>query len=108
MPGAGAFAASALLRNGEVLVAGGLSAGDAPTASATVYDPATGRWSAVSSMSTPRVGAVAVVLADGDVLVAGGVDSGGTPLNSAELFDTATDAWSAVAPMPLLSKVTHR
>jgi hypothetical protein len=100
MPGAGAFAASALLRNGEVLVAGGLSAGDAPTASATVYDPATGRWSAVSSMSTPRVGAVAVVLADGDVLVAGGVDSGGTPLNSAELFDTATDAWSAVAPMP--------
>jgi hypothetical protein len=100
MPGAGAFAASALLRNGEVLVAGGLDAGDAPTASAAVYDPATGQWSAAAAMSTPRVGAVAVVLASGDVLVAGGVDGSGAPLSSAELFDPTTDSWSAAAPMP--------
>ena len=43
-----------LLPNGKVLVAGG-SAADSSLASAELYDPATGTWSATGSMATARV-----------------------------------------------------
>jgi hypothetical protein len=100
LPEAQAYAASALLDNGEVLVAGGLGVDGLPTTSAAVYDPATGAWSPASPMSIPRIGASAVVLNGGDVLVAGGLGTGGTPLDSAEIFDPGSDSWTTVAPLP--------
>src|SRR5438309_1874432 len=43
-----------LLRNGKVLIAGGVNA-SAVLASAELYDPATGAFSATGSMTAPRV-----------------------------------------------------
>jgi len=94
-----------LLSNGKVLVAGGsnYSKGSfGPIASAELYDPATGSWSATGSLATARVGHTATLLPNGKVLVAGGRTSLFTldgPLASAELYDPATGSWSATGSL---------
>ena len=60
-----------LLANGKVLVAGGLNY-SGTLASAELYDPATGTWTATGSMTNPRLYYTATLLANGKVLVAGG------------------------------------
>jgi N-acetylneuraminic acid mutarotase len=95
-----------LLPNGKVLVTGGawsfqdghlLNA--VALASAEVYDPATGTWSATGSMSVPRRGHTATLLPDGKVLVTGGGNFSGPLLASAEVYDPATGTWSATGSM---------
>jgi hypothetical protein len=77
-----------LLPNGEVLVAGGWVGPDISTAlaSAELFDPATGTWTATASLNTARYGHSATLLANGQVLAAGGEGSAGY-LTSAELYD---------------------
>jgi N-acetylneuraminic acid mutarotase len=92
-----------LLNNGTVLVAGGYTGGSvspyAPTASVELFDPRSGSWTAIASMSTPRSEHTATLLLDGTVLVAGGdVGNGATPA-SAEVYDPANGSWTAVGPM---------
>ena len=96
MPAPRAFHTATLLKNGRVLVAGGLSAAG-QLASAALYDPAANTWTAAASMLQARNGHSATLLADGRVLVAGGY--GGSYLNSAEIYDPATDTWGAVPTM---------
>jgi WD40 repeat protein len=90
-----------LLLNGKVLVAGGYdpSFGDtvAMVATAELYDPATGSWTATGPMLEGRYAHTATLLADGRVLVAGGFNAG--LLASAELYDPATGTWSATGSM---------
>ncbi len=95
-----------LLPNGKVLVVGGVSEaanGDYyAAASAEVYDPATGTWSATGSMSQARRFHTMTLLPNGKVLVTGG--SSLTPTQyiyfaSAELYDPATGTWSATGSM---------
>jgi hypothetical protein len=69
-----------LLANGQVLVAGGPS-----SATAELYDPASGTWSLVASMNDERASYTATFLPDGHVLAVGG--SNGNVLASAELYD---------------------
>jgi Galactose oxidase, central domain/Kelch motif len=89
-----------LLANGTMLVAGGQGATNAAVASAELYDPETGIWSATGSMHTARQNHTATLLESEQVLVAGGEDSvAGNPLASAELYDAATGSWSATASM---------
>src|SRR5213076_2153914 len=96
-----------LLPNGKVLVAGG---GDINgiRASAELYDPASGTWSATGSLATARSGHTATLLPNGKVLVAGGYVSVGDPYGefftitffaSAELFDPASGTWRATGSL---------
>src|SRR5947207_475805 len=71
-----------LLPNGKVLVAGGF--GTSILASAELYDPASGTWSATGNLITGRSGHTATLLPSGKVLIAGGGD-GNSILASAEL-----------------------
>ena len=61
-----------LLYNGRVLVVGGLGADEATVATAELYHPTTGAWSATGSMGTARSGHTATRLLNGKVLVTGG------------------------------------
>lgn len=79
-----------LLADGKVLVAGGhvsSEAGDVPTASAEIYDPAVGGWTPACPLRFARSRHTATLLPGGKVLVAGGWS--GTAQGSAEMFDPA-------------------
>jgi N-acetylneuraminic acid mutarotase len=82
------------LLDGRVLVAGG------STASAQLYDAASGTFSVTGSLSVVRRDATATLLVDGDVLVAGGCcRGGGGQLSSAELYDPSTGHWALTGSM---------
>jgi WD40 repeat protein len=91
-----------LLPNGKVLVAGGISydaTGSTILASAELYDPATGVFTATGSMTTPRDGNTVTLLPNGKVLVAGGSDVANNIFASAELYDPATGIFTATGSM---------
>ena len=84
-----------LLSDGRVLVAGGyyVYPGTFYLASAEVYDPASGTWTATGSLGIARSNCSSTLLPSGNVLVAGGY--GGTSvLDSAELYDPGIAATS--------------
>ena len=90
---------STVLKDGRVLVAGGTGASAQALATAELYDPATGKWTAVPSMNTARArGHRATLLSSGKVLVTGGWGSSTStyPLSEAEIFDPATLKWTAL------------
>jgi N-acetylneuraminic acid mutarotase len=77
-----------LLANGNVLVSGGNKktlTQQTPLASAELYNPATGTWTATGSMSNARAGHTSTVLHNGNVVNAGGSDAV-NELDSAELY----------------------
>ncbi len=95
-----------LLPNGKVLVAGGFGfSGFTETlATAELYDPSTGAFTATGNMTTPRAWHSATLLPDGRVLIAGGVREapGSFPflsLASAELYDPSTGVFTATGDM---------
>ena len=81
-----------LLPNGKVLVAAG-NDDTVDLASAELYDPASGTWTATGSLATARSGHTATLLPNGKVLVAGGFDRT-VDLASAELYDPASGTWT--------------
>ncbi|NPD23630.1 Kelch repeat-containing protein [Corallococcus exiguus] len=91
-----------LLPSGEVLVVGGLvgkANGGSPTATAELYNPATGTWRATASLPVSRRLHAAALLASGKVLVTGGTSSDFIPLGTTELYDPATGTWSATGSL---------
>jgi N-acetylneuraminic acid mutarotase len=93
--------ASTVLPNGRVLVAGGWGSTERfgpKLASAELYDPVTGTWTATGSMSATRHGHSATLLPSGMVLVAGGYDV--DRLASTELYDPVTGIWTASGRLP--------
>jgi hypothetical protein len=86
-----------LLPSGKVLVAAG-SYGGTFLASAELYDPASGTWSATGDLNIARYRHTATLLPNDKVLVAGG--SGGTgSLDSAELYDPASGIWTSTGSL---------
>jgi large repetitive protein len=86
-----------LLSDGRVLVAGGQAscqAGCQGSASAELWDPATGKFSPTGSMTVGREYQTATLLRDGRVLLAGG-----SGLASAELFDPSLGQFSPTGSM---------
>jgi len=86
-----------LLPNGKVLVTGGSSIilGLGGLASAELYDPVTGVFTATGSMAAARVQHAATLLPNGKLLVTGGV----TLTLTAELYDPATGLFTATGSM---------
>lgn len=96
-----------LLPNGDVLTMGGCINSDclgSTTASAEIYNPATGNWTATGSMLKGRAEFIAVLLSNGDVLVAGGCTSYGANgclavTTAAEIYNPSTGKWSSTAAL---------
>ncbi len=88
-----------MLRDGRVLLTGGVQDAGfrSQLASAEIYDPSAGTFSATDSMATPREGHTATMLRDGRVLIVGGSGNGVTALDSGEVYDPSTGTFSATA-----------
>jgi hypothetical protein len=96
------------LPDGKVLIAGGETCNSSDRcllASAELYDPSTGIFTAAGNMTAPRWGYTATLLNNGKVLIAGGYDSrqgNPDPLTehtSAELYDPATGNFTRTGEM---------
>lgn len=101
MTGSRARHTATLLRDGRVLVVGGLSFivhdnnlfPNQPD-SAEIYDPVANRWTVTSATRFYRIGHSATLLRDGRVLVAGGSDnSDPTPFTASEVYDPRQARW---------------
>lgn len=95
------FHAATRLADGRVLVTGGAfdgwDYGGPFYASAEIYDPKTGTFTATGPMGDTRVSHTATVLSDGRVLIAGGYD-GRADVDTAELYDPKTATFGPVGP----------
>lgn len=90
--------------DGKILIAGGRSTdAGAPLASAELYDPASGTFTATGAMNQARAWQTASLIGSGalagDVLIAGGVGAKAAPLASSEIYDPRTGAFTATASM---------
>ncbi len=100
MTNARVFHAATLLNNGMVLITGGANATGvlAGLASAELYNPATGTFTATGSMTSVRYFHTATLLNNGMVLIMGGANTAGV-LASAELYNPATGTFTATGSM---------
>ena len=92
------FHTATLLADGRVLITGGRGSGSGTNSSglatAELYNPSTGKFTAVAQMTRGRMFHTATLLSDGRVLLAGGNGD-----KTAELFDTATQTFHATGSM---------
>ncbi|MCC6367402.1 MAG: VCBS repeat-containing protein [Bryobacterales bacterium] len=102
-----------LLRNGKVLVTGGLApqgSGVVTLQTAELYDPATRTFLPAGRMQNPRAYHTATLLPDGKVLLAGGMNVAGSqspvPVAALEVYDPEQDAFTAVGTITARNSLT--
>lgn len=99
------YHSATLLNNGMVLFAGGEapgSAGFVALASAELYDPANGTFTATGNVNAARVDPTATLLNNGTVLLTGGFVLSGTtdvPLSSAEVYDPVAGTFATTGSL---------
>jgi Galactose oxidase, central domain len=79
-----------VLKNGDVLIAGGEDAHGAAQAAAEIYVASSGKFVGVGPMNFARREHRATILRNGQVLITGGVDKQGGVQVTAELYNPAT------------------
>jgi N-acetylneuraminic acid mutarotase len=91
---------TALLPNGQVLVAGGCIPANCSTVldSAELYHPRTGAWTTTGSLQTARCCVGLMLLHTGQALAIGGHDQTGAS-TSAELYNPVRGAWTATGSL---------
>jgi hypothetical protein len=87
-----------LLKNGKVLLAGGMQREGRYLDTAELYNPQTESFTPTGKMNAKRVGPVAILMNDGKVLVTGGIDESGS-VASAETYDPETGRFSPAGDM---------
>jgi len=87
-----------LLRDGTVLIAGGMGDDERPLVSAELYDLRMDTFTSVGDLNMARVSHTATLLPDGRVLIAGGYGRANV-VDSAELYDPQTRTFKLIAPM---------
>jgi len=100
-----------LLPDGRVLITGGRGGVNnlsPSTATAEIYDPATGTFTFTSGpMNVARYGHTATLLTDGTVLIAGGTTTGLGRQNTAELFNPQTGVFTVLAFTMTTARFAH-
>lgn len=93
----------ASLPGGKAIVIGGHTTGFNLTATAEIYDPATGNWSLVNTQNARDMAGLSR-LNDGRILVFGGCSSGWGvgQLASAEIFDPAGEEFTSTGSMTVM------
>ncbi len=98
-----AYHTATLLADGRVLIAGGDPAawGSAGPvmASAELYNPKTGTFKLIATLTEGRGYHAATLLADGRVLLTGGTGTGGADLATAEIYSPKTGTFSQTVSM---------
>jgi N-acetylneuraminic acid mutarotase len=92
---------ASVLRNGKVLITGGVEDGVTAIHTTELYDPLTRNWTRAHNMHVARVFHTATLLKNGKVLVAGGSSS--DSLDSCELYDPVENRWTVTGSLQSIS-----
>lgn len=107
-----------LLKDGRVLIAGGMNRTGKALDSAILFDPASGKFIPTGSMAEPRYNAAATLLPDGRVLISGGASTSAgyaganqekpeeQSLDTAELYDPKTGKFSPAGKLERVYDLT--
>jgi hypothetical protein len=96
-----------LLPDGKVLIAGGIQTTTPGSGkyldACEIYDPVSGSFTLIRSMTHPRISHTATLLTNQKVLVSGGAYYS----NTGELYDHVAQTWTLTGPMTVIRRSSH-